>query len=147
MTKTVVIDENILYRAAEIENEEGRSCLRILLNILDKCHRLAVSNKILRIYGQVIGSLSKKPSAQYVVRLLIMILHSGKIVEKSPVKVNETLSIGDERDREFITVALSSEKIMVSMDADLKRQVEDIGLKRYELEVISPRDAEHKLNF
>lgn len=136
-----MLDENIIILAAKMENEKGEpdvTCLRLLLDIIQKCHTMVCSGNLLERYLRVISNLAGKhqSSVPKLLQMAIIIKAKVQLINYLPKLSNENQIPPD--DVEIVRLANHANATLVTIDSRLKEAMKRLP---YTIRVLTPNEA------
>ncbi len=145
MTMYLILDENIIFLSAKVEDDQGNpdnTCTELINNILGKNDVIRVNVELFENYTRVLKSLEARVhSTAYTVKLLNLLRGAGLIdywtSELNKVKNEEQLP-GD--DVYLVRLAACSKTDLVSTDSPLGEAMNDAEiLKNYKIRFLVPQ--------
>lgn len=146
MTYTFVLDESTIVLAFKGENERGEtdySAALLLLNISQKCHRIAVNPYIYGKYTEKLKKLESKKLNPFILKVITNITYDSTKyawIQYSP-RIHGENKIHDD-DVPIARLAVRARGIFVTTDGRLKRGLENGNIiQKYGLNVMRPEEA------
>ena len=138
----IVLDENIIERAAICESISDARCGTLIGRILEKCDKLYCDNKLYKSYYRKLKKYEKKGAADHVSILINLLWSKGSIDIN-----NDSPSLSEEHfiptdDIFLIRLAVHTNSILVSNDNRLISALNKSNfLSRYNIVIKYPNDV------
>ena len=145
MKRVFLLDENIIVRAAKLEDDHANSdptALRLALRIAEKCHRLALHQTIWEKYMRHLAGIDTR---QYVVSQAVsflrnLIWNADKIDQQlDPLPEIPPGVTVPRKDHHIVRCALAAKALLVTTDGRLKDAIE--ACPTLGLTALSPAEA------
>ena len=153
MKKNFVLDLNIIPQSWLGTNEQGLedfSCARLLLDIIENCHRIIINNYLLRKYSEKTDQVKKIHRGAKVLNAINVLHHAMN--KRNKVKMDTDIldvnfpegSFHDD-DLPIVTLAARNRAILVTTDNNLIRKLRESGIAR--LHSIKPERPEDAIRY
>lgn len=145
MKRVFVLDENVFiqsHNCRSIDNsEDDFNSLNLIINILDKCHKIGLNYELRSKYKEKSKTLKKCASTAIAVRVWARIL--GRNDKQVFCESHQTsLPANVRHDSHVVDPALFLSAILVTTDEKLKKRLLEWAEKeKHEISIKSPKEA------